>query len=67
MENSIKFTVAVDKLNRMISELNIKLSKDPENEEFKVKLQEVLADKDRLYKGNLSDVDSILNKYGVKN
>ena len=52
MENSIKFTLIIDKLNRKISELNIKISKDFNN------------DRDLLYKGNVDDVKKIIEKYG---
>ena len=56
MENSIKFTLIIDKLNRKISELNIKISKDFNNDE--------LEDRDLLYKGNVDDVKKIIEKYG---
>ena len=39
MENSIKFTLVVDKLDRKISKLNIKISKDSNNVEFQKELE----------------------------
>ena len=48
MENSIKFTLIIDKLNRKISELNIKISKDFNNDELQKKLQSLLEDRDLL-------------------
>jgi|GluameStandDraft_1065615.scaffolds.fasta_scaffold04080_6 predicted RNase H-like nuclease (RuvC/YqgF family) len=64
MENSIKFTLIIDKLNRKISELNIKISKDFNNDELQKKLQSLLEDRDLLYKGNVDDVKKIIEKYG---
>lgn len=64
MENSIKFTLVADKLERRISKLNIKISKDSNNYELKTELEELLKDKDVLYKGNANDVKKIIEKYG---
>lgn len=64
MENSIKFTLVADKLERRISKLNIKISKDSNNSELKTELEELLKDKDVLYKGNANDVKKIIEKYG---
>ena len=64
MENSIKFTLVADKLERRISKLNIKISKDLNNSELKAELEELLKDKDVLYKGNSNDVKNIIEKYG---
>ena len=66
MENSIKFTLIIDKLNRKISELNIKISKDFNNDELQKKLQSLLEDRDLLYKGNVDDVKKIIEKYGSR-
>lgn len=67
MNNSIKFTVIVDKLNRLIAELNIKISKNQENEELKSKLDELIYDRNLLYKGTLKDLENITAKYGERN
>lgn len=64
MENNIKFTLIIDKLNRKISELNIKISKDFNNDELQKQLQSLLEDRDLLYKGNVDDVKKIIEKYG---
>lgn len=64
MENSIKFTLVVDKLERKISKLNIKISKDSNNVELQKELEELLNDKNILYKGNSNDVEKIIEKYG---
>lgn len=64
MENSIKFTLVADKLERRISKLNIKISKDSNNSELKTELEELLKDKNVLYKGNANDVKKIIEKYG---
>lgn len=64
MENNIKFTLIIDKLNRKISELNIKISKDFNNDKLQKQLQSLLEDRDLLYKGNVDDVKKIIEKYG---
>ena len=64
MENSIKFTLVVDKLDRKISKLNIKISKDSNNVELQKELEELLNDKNILYKGNSNEVEKIIEKYG---
>lgn len=64
MENSIKFTLVVDKLERKISKLNIKISKDSNNVELQKELEDLLNDKNILYKGNSNDVEKIIEKYG---
>jgi phosphoenolpyruvate carboxylase len=64
MNNSTKFTVTVDKLNKLITELNIKISKDPNNTEMKEKLENLISDKNKLYKGTLEDLENIIAKYG---
>lgn len=64
MNNSTKFTVIMDKLNKKISELNIQISKNQENKELKKKLDEIISDKDILYKGNVEDLENLIKKYG---
>ncbi len=64
MENSIKFTLIADKIDTKISKLNIKISKDSNNIELKKELEELLNDKNILYKGNVNDVKKIIEKYG---
>ena len=66
MDNNMKFTVIVDKLNRLITELNIKISKNPEDINLKNKLEELIEDKNILYKGNIKDLENIEAKYGDK-
>ena len=66
MNNSIKFTVIVDKLNRFIAELNVKISKNPENMVLKSKLDELINDRNLLYKGSIEDLENITEKYGEK-
>ncbi len=64
MEDTIKFTLIVDKIDKKISELNIKISKDIGNLDLKKELEELLLDKNILYKGNTNDVKKIMKKYG---
>lgn len=64
MENNMKFTLTVNKLEMKISELNIKIINNPNNSELKEKLDELLNDKDCLYKGTTEEVIKIIEKYG---
>ncbi len=64
MENSIKFTLVVNILDRKIAKLNIKISEDSNNIELKKELEELLKDRELLYKGNINDVEKIIEKYG---
>lgn len=66
-ENSAKFTLAIDRINKKIAELNIKISKDFDNENLKIKLQELLEDKQNLYKADSTEFISLINKYGSNN
>ena len=67
MENSMKFTLAIDKINKKIAELNIKIVKEVENENFKNELQILLQDKQKLYKSNKEDFEKLIEKYGSTN
>lgn len=64
MNNSIKFTLIIDKLNYQIAMLNIKISKDPKNKELNEKLNDLLADREKLYTGTAEDLDNLTKKYG---
>lgn len=64
MEKNIKFTLVIDKLNKKIAELNIKISKNPEAPELKKKLNILLNDKNKLFKGNnIEELENIIKKY----
>ncbi len=64
MDNNIKFTVIVDKLNYQIAMLNIEISKNPSNNELNEKLNKLLADREKLYTGTAEDLDNLTKKYG---
>lgn len=64
MNNNIKFTLIINKLNQKIAQLNIKISKDPNNVELKKKLNNLLIDKNRLYIGDTKDLEELSKKYG---
>lgn len=57
MENSTKFNLIIEKLNQKIANLNIQLSKNSNNIELQNKLNELLEDKERVYKGTVKDLD----------
>ena len=64
METNTKFSLIIDKLNKKISELNIKLSKDTEIIELQNTLNTLLSDRDLLFKGNNEQLDALIKKYG---
>lgn len=64
MDNNMKFTLTVNKLEMKISELNIKILNNPNNVQLKEELDEVLNDKSTLYKGSAVEVKKIIEKYG---
>lgn len=64
MENNVKFTLTVNKLEMKISELNIKILNAPNNLKLKEELDELLNDKNCLYKGTVEEVKKIIEKYG---
>lgn len=67
MENNIRFALAIDNLNKKIAELNIKISKDLNNETLKSELEALLQDKDKLYKDtNRIELEELIKKYGSK-
>lgn len=68
MENNVKFAIALDNLNKKIAELNIKISKDLNNEILKDELSILLDDREKLLKEyDLVQLEKIMNKYGSKN
>ena len=68
MDNSVKFTIALDNLNQKITELNINISKDFNNESLKNELSILLNDRESLLKEtDIAELERILNKYGISN
>ena len=68
MDNSVKFTIALDNLNQKITELNINISKDFNNESLKNELSILLNDRESLLKEtDIAELERILNKYGSSN
>ena len=66
-ENNIKFALALDKINKKIAKLNIKLSKDLTNPVLKNELDLLLKDKKCLYTGtDVDELTELINKYGSK-
>ena len=67
MDNNIKFSVAIENLERKIAELNIKISKDLNNQVLKHELSRLLNNKAMLLKGTDSNIiESLINEYGNK-
>lgn len=67
MENNVKFALALNTLNKKIAELNIKISKDLNNEILKNELSILLEDHHKLLKEqDLEELKKIMNKYGSK-
>ena len=67
MDNNIKFSVALNNLTKKIAELNIKISKDLNNEQLKNELSILLNEHDTLLKGTDTEIiESLIEKYGNK-
>ena len=67
MNNNIKFSIALENLNKKIAELNIKISKDLDNILLKNELSILLYDRDILFKGtDIKKIESFMDKYGNK-
>ena len=67
MDNNIKFSVALNNLTKKIAELNIKISKDLNNEQLKNELSILLNEHDILLKGTDTEIiESLIEKYGNK-
>lgn len=65
MDNNVKFTVALENLNRKIAELNIKISKELNNDNLKNELSILLNERNILSKGtDTKIIESLINKYG---
>lgn len=60
----MKFTLAIDKLNKKIADLNIKLSKNPDDLESEEKLQKLLYSKNVMYRGSSEEFEVLIEKYG---
>lgn len=65
MENTIKFTVAIENLERKIAKLNIQISKDSNNQSLKDELTNLLNEKNILLTGTDKNIlESLISKYG---
>lgn len=65
MENTIKFTVAIENLERKIAKLNIQISKDSNNQSLKDELTNLLNEKNTLLTGTDKNIlESLISKYG---
>lgn len=67
MENNVKFALALATLDKKIAELNIKISKDFDNQLLKDELSILLTDREVLLKElDMKKIENIMNKYGSK-
>lgn len=67
MENNVKFALALATLDKKIAELNIKISKDFDNQLLKDELSILLTDREDLLKElDIEKVENIMNKYGSR-
>lgn len=65
MDNNMKFSLAIDTLNQKIAEITIKLSEDLNNKSLQLELEQLLENKDRLYKSNdREELKKLIEKYG---
>ena len=66
MENNVKFALALDNLNKKIAELNIRISKDFNNQLLKDELSVLLSERETLLKEcDMEKIEKIMNKYNI--
>ena len=65
MENNMKYTLVISKINEEIAKTNIELSKDKENLKLKDTLLTLLKDKEAVYSGSTKELKKLFEKYGV--
>ncbi len=61
MNDSVDLSVALDMLNRRITELNIKIVNGDTSEETKKKLNQILKLKQEIFGGNVLLIKEIIN------
>ena len=61
MERSVDVSVALDTLNRAISELNIQITNGDTQKETQEKLDKFLKVRQEIFEGNMLLVDEIIN------
>lgn len=65
MENNIKYTLVIAKINEEIAKANIELANDQNNLKVKENLLSLLQDKETVYNGSSNDLEKLFKKYGV--
>ena len=63
MDNNLNISLIIDKLDKKIADLNILISKNNNNEDDIVKLNELLKEKELILSGNEEEFKKIINKY----
>lgn len=64
MDNSSKFSAIMEKINKMIADFNIQISKDKNNQDLKNELNQLLADRDSLLQCGSNEFEKLAKKYG---
>ena len=67
MDDNLKFAIAINNLDRKIAELNIKITKAPNDSELKDKLSILIKSKEKILSGNNKELKELIEKYGSKN
>lgn len=65
MDNNLNISLIIDKLDKKIADLNIKISKTNDENDI-AKLNELLKEKEIIFSGNEEDFKKIIKKYGSK-
>ncbi len=66
MDNNLKLTIVIDKLDKKIAELNIKLSKNEGNSDDINKLNQLLEEREKIFRGTSDELKALIEKYGSK-
>ena len=66
MNENLKLNLAIDKIEKKIAELNIKITKNPEDIDSIKELNILLKNRNKIYTGNTEELKILINKYGSK-
>ena len=66
MNENLKLNLAIDKIEKKIAELNIKITKNPEDINSIKELNILLKNRNKIYTGNTEELKILINKYGSK-
>ena len=67
MDDILRFTIAINNLDRRIAELNIEIAKDSNTSDYNRELELLLRDREKILSGSNQELRELIKKYGSKN